>query len=259
MRDRAFFTLFFTLLHLVFKIFRKKNFTLIKVLNRTIWEFLETHAHLFEKQVIMDRKVFKRKRYSSVTLHVNPITPMSEGSKKIPSTKIQILPKKIFLSDLVLKLLNLFVFESLAWKISSNWSFQRNVGFDLKMAQTSKHCYIVVVLILLINGSCRKNKTNGPNYNLVYLNFFCWFLYQYLKKSISLIFNFFRHPTFFWFPAFSNFLLFFDFLFFPISFFFRCPTFSITYFFLILYFFKFPSFSDFLLCFISYSLLFSYF
>ena len=31
--------------------------------------------------------------------------------------------------------------ESLAWKISSNWSFQRSVGFHLERAQISEHCY----------------------------------------------------------------------------------------------------------------------
>ena len=50
------------------------------------------------------------------------------------------LRKNFFMSDLVLKLLNLFVFESFAWKIGSNGSFQRNVGFDLKRAQTFEHC-----------------------------------------------------------------------------------------------------------------------
>ena len=36
--------------------------------------------------------------------------------------------------------MNLFVFKSLAWKISSNWSFRRIVGFDLESPQTSEHC-----------------------------------------------------------------------------------------------------------------------
>ena len=80
---------------------------------------------------------------SSVTHHVNPKIAISEGSKKITFTKIQMAPLKIFLSDLVKKLLNLFVFLSLAWQISSNWSFQRNVGFNLERAPTSKHCYML--------------------------------------------------------------------------------------------------------------------
>ena len=44
-------------------------------------------------------------------------------------------------TNLVIKPLNLFVFGSLAWQISSKWSFQRNVGLDLERAQTSEHCY----------------------------------------------------------------------------------------------------------------------
>ena len=46
-----------------------------------------------------------------VTLNVSP-KPLI--SKKIPFTKIQILPPKIFLIDWVLKLLNLFVFKSIS-------------------------------------------------------------------------------------------------------------------------------------------------
>ena len=71
-----------------------------------------------------------------------PKTPFKRGQRKLLSQKSKFRPQKIFLSDLVLILLNLLVFESLAWKISSNWRFQRNVGFDLKRAQTSEHCYM---------------------------------------------------------------------------------------------------------------------
>ena len=58
------------------------------------------------------------------------------------------------LTYLVIKILNLFVFKSLAWKISSNWSFQRNVGFNLERAQTSEHCSILLnysILLLYCN------------------------------------------------------------------------------------------------------------
>ena len=54
------------------------------------------NAQLFEKQVFIDRKIFKMQRYSSITLHVSHKTPISEGSKKITSTKIQILPQNKF-------------------------------------------------------------------------------------------------------------------------------------------------------------------
>ena len=55
---------------------------------------------------------------------------------------IQIMPNKNFLSDFVIKQLNLYVFASISWKTSSNWFFQRNVGFKRKRAQTSEHCYL---------------------------------------------------------------------------------------------------------------------
>ena len=74
MWESAFFTLYRTLLNLVFKIFKKKTSHLSKVLNRTIWDFLQTHAHICEKQVIIDLKVFKMQHDSSVTLHVSPKT-----------------------------------------------------------------------------------------------------------------------------------------------------------------------------------------
>ena len=44
--------------------------------------------------------------------------------------------------------MNLFVFGSLSWQISSNSSFQRNVGFDLERAQTSEHCSRTCSLLL---------------------------------------------------------------------------------------------------------------
>ena len=53
-------------------------------------------------------------RYSSATLHVSLKTPISEWSNKIPSQKSKFYHKFLFLSDLILKLLNIFVFESLA-------------------------------------------------------------------------------------------------------------------------------------------------
>ena len=38
----------------------------------------------------------QQQRYSNVTLHVSPKTPISEGLKEITSTKIQILPQNKF-------------------------------------------------------------------------------------------------------------------------------------------------------------------
>ena len=86
-------------------------------------------------------------RYSSITLHVSPKTLISEGSKKITSTKVQIYSIKKFLGDLVVKLLNLFVFESLALKIGSKRLFKNNLAFNLERAQTSKQCFMLKVLV----------------------------------------------------------------------------------------------------------------
>ena len=75
---------------------------------------IQMHTY-FKKPAVVDRKDFKMQRYSSITLHVSTKTPISEGSKKIISTKIQIQPQNSFLlSDLVLKLLNLFIFKRFA-------------------------------------------------------------------------------------------------------------------------------------------------
>ena len=55
----------------------------------------------------------------------------------------------LLLIDLVIKQLNLLVFGRLLWKISSHWSSQRNVVFDLERAQASEHCYIYLYFALL--------------------------------------------------------------------------------------------------------------
>ena len=129
-----------TVTHSLQNILKTKTSHWSKVLNRTILDFSQTHAHIFQKQIIIDRIVLKMQRHSSVTLHVSPETPISEGSKNNFHKNQNFASHIFFLSDLVLKLLNLFAFESFAWKIGSNWSLQRNVGFVLERAQTSKHC-----------------------------------------------------------------------------------------------------------------------
>ena len=83
-RERAYFTLSFTLTCVVFKIFKKKNFTFIN------------SAYIFSKQVILDRKVLKMQRYSSVTLHVSPKKPISAEKLKITFSRIQIWPWNFF-------------------------------------------------------------------------------------------------------------------------------------------------------------------
>ena len=62
--------------------------------------------------MILDRKVLKMQRYSSVTLHVSPKKPiLAEKLKKKTFSKIQIFPKIFFLSGLVHNKLKLYVFE----------------------------------------------------------------------------------------------------------------------------------------------------
>ena len=46
--------------------------------------------------VILDRKVLKMQRYSSVTLNISPKNPISAGKKKITFSKIQILAQNFF-------------------------------------------------------------------------------------------------------------------------------------------------------------------
>ena len=46
----------------------------------------------------------------------------------------------MFLSDLVIKLSNLLVFEIISSIIHLNWCFPKIVGSDIKMTETSEHC-----------------------------------------------------------------------------------------------------------------------
>ena len=62
--------------------------------------------------------------------------------------KTKISFKKNVSSDLVTKLVNLFIFVKILWKISSHWWFQKKGVTDLTSAQTSKVCF---------NGFYKKN------------------------------------------------------------------------------------------------------
>ena len=50
----------------------------------------------FNKQVILDGKVLKMQRYSSVTLRDSPKNPILAEKLKIAFAKIQILPQNFF-------------------------------------------------------------------------------------------------------------------------------------------------------------------
>ena len=90
-RERVNDYLSYILLH--FKIFKKKNFTLIKsaVLNNFIL-FTNKCTHIIFKKNY--RKVLKLQCYSSLILHVSLNDPFSQVKMKISSTKTLILPHK---------------------------------------------------------------------------------------------------------------------------------------------------------------------
>ena len=72
--------------------------------------------------------------------------------------------------DLIIKQLNLYVFESVSWKTSSNWFFQRNEGFKRERSQTSEHCFI---------GFCLSRNLKCPHNKYPLINPF------FLAKSIK--------------------------------------------------------------------------
>ena len=67
-----------------------------QVLDETIWDFFLEHIHVFLKIIFCNIKVFKLQRYSSVTLPQYRRTPKAAEKLIITSTKIEILPQKIF-------------------------------------------------------------------------------------------------------------------------------------------------------------------
>ena len=86
------------------------------------------------------------------------------------------------LSDLVINQLSVYVFGSFSWKMSSNWSFQRNVGSERERALTSEHCY----------------KWGLPNYQY----FLCWIFLTFYKESMTTSNSpFYMDPL--WFDLFS--------------------------------------------------------
>ena len=92
-RERAFFTLSRTLSCVVFKIFKKKNFTFINsAFVNNLRFFINKCIHLLKTRNF-DRKVLKMQRYSSVTLHVSPKNPISAEKLKITFSEIQIQPR----------------------------------------------------------------------------------------------------------------------------------------------------------------------
>ena len=72
----------------------------------------------------------------------------SEVKKKITFTQMQILPENIFPEWFGHKTIEPIGFwKTFMKKKSSNWSFQRKVGFNLERAQTSEHCCVYCKLL----------------------------------------------------------------------------------------------------------------
>ena len=116
---------------IVFKILKIKYFKLIHNALLTLLFFLQRNALIFIIQVIFVQKVFKLQSYKSVTLHLCPKNPNLEVRLKIKPKQIKMLfLKKKILSDLVIKLVKLLVFERILWLIGSNWFKPTKNGFQ---------------------------------------------------------------------------------------------------------------------------------
>ena len=112
-----------------------------KVLQTTIWDFSLKNAHIFLKIIILHCKVFKFKRFSSVTRNVSVKHPILNQNLIQKPAKIEKCPPKKFSWVIWTKTNWSYTFSKwISWQISSNWLFQRNVDSDLEKAQTSEPC-----------------------------------------------------------------------------------------------------------------------
>ena len=110
-----------------------------KVLKTTIWDFSLKNSHIFLKIIILDCKVFKFKRFSSVTRNVSVKHPILNQNLIQKPAKIEKCPPKFFSWVIWTKTNWSYTFSKwISWQISSNWLFQRNVDSDLEKAQTSE-------------------------------------------------------------------------------------------------------------------------
>ena len=132
-----------TLLHLVFKIFKKKNFKFTNsAFVKNLIFFINKCTHLL-KTSNFGPQGLQMQRYSSVTLHVSPKIPISAEKLKITFSKIQILPQNFFPEWFgpkqmeAIRFLNGFHDNSAQTECS-----KKKVDSDLR-AQTSEHCCIV--------------------------------------------------------------------------------------------------------------------
>ena len=119
-----------TLLHLVFKILKKKNFTIIKSAFVNNSRFFTNKCTHFLKQVVLDCKGLKMQRYSSVTLHVSLKNPISAKKLKITFQKSKFCPEIFFLSDLVQNKLKLCFFKMDFMTIQLKRTVPKKCGFQ---------------------------------------------------------------------------------------------------------------------------------
>ena len=121
--------------------FRRNNLFFLnsrwsKVINTTIWDFSLKNSHIFLKIIILDCKVFKFKRFNSVTRNVSVKHPILNQNLIQKPAKIKKCPQKKISWVIWAKTNWSYTFlKWISWQISSNWLFQRNVDSNLEKAQ----------------------------------------------------------------------------------------------------------------------------
>ena len=108
----------------------KKNFTLIKSTKKKNLRFLQTNAHvignLWPQGVQIE--MWQQRHFPCYSQN-----PNCRVVKEITSTKIQIEHQKNYWI--------IWSYNYWTYLFLEVWSFQRDVGFDLEMAQTYEHCF----------------------------------------------------------------------------------------------------------------------
>ena len=110
-REKQKIALTSTLIFLVFKIFNKINLISVKSGYLNIFRFINHKCALLLRRSNFHRKAFKMQSLNSVTLHVSPKKNYFRGAIEEEEINLtsKFSPSKFFLSELVLKLVNIFV------------------------------------------------------------------------------------------------------------------------------------------------------
>ena len=128
-QEMAFLSLSRTLLYLVVNIFQKKNFTSMK---STWWNNLR-FCHQWMQTYVKTKYFWPQVLQTAVLQHhwspFRSEKQISEESLKRNSTKIPILPGIIFLSDLVIKVLNILLLKGFLLQTSLEPNFLTKCGF----------------------------------------------------------------------------------------------------------------------------------